>query len=70
MEYDASRVALYRQHAAECARLAQNVPEPGLREAYVDLQLGWLRLADELEQEAQRSAAGEEADQPGSAKTA
>jgi hypothetical protein len=48
---DASRAQLYRQHAAECARAAQDTPEPRLKEAYLNLQLGWLRLAAELERE-------------------
>lgn len=58
MDY-ASRAELYRQHAAECARAAQNTPEPGLKEAYLNLQNGWLRLAEELEREEQRRASGE-----------
>ena len=44
-----SRVKLYREQAEACARAARTTPD--LREAYLDLERGWLRLAEQLEQE-------------------
>jgi DNA primase len=56
MDY-ASKLELYRQHAAECSRAAANAPEAHLREAYLDLCKAWLRLSEELKLEEQRQKA-------------
>jgi hypothetical protein len=55
-----AKAKLYRQMAAECARSASAVPEPRLKESYLDLQQRWLQLAEEAEQlEERRRTAGE-----------
>ncbi len=55
-----SKSKLYRQLAAECARGASVMPEPRLKEAYLDLQRRWLQLAEEMDQleERRRASAG------------
>jgi hypothetical protein len=56
----ASRVKLYREQAEVCARAARTTPESGLRDAYLGLERGWLRLAEELEREEERRRASGE----------
>jgi hypothetical protein len=36
----------YRQHAADCLRLAQLVSTPGDRTVLVEMAAAWLRLAE------------------------
>jgi hypothetical protein len=36
----------YRQHAADCLRLAQSVSTPGDRTVLVEMAAAWLRLAE------------------------
>src|SRR4051794_924109 len=50
MDY-VSRVETYRRHAAECTRAAANPPEPGVKEAYLNLATGWLNLAEQRQLE-------------------
>jgi hypothetical protein len=38
---------LYREHAAACARQAKLAPEGRIKEAFLDLEQQWLRLAAE-----------------------
>jgi hypothetical protein len=44
-----SRAEKYRQHAADCARLAQSVSAPQDRAVLMEMAAMWLRLAERAE---------------------
>ena len=41
---------MYRRYAAECTHAAENALSSGLREAYLNLAKGWLRIAAQWEE--------------------
>jgi hypothetical protein len=44
-----SHAAFYREKAAECARQAQQSPDPERRAEYEEMQRAWLRIAEQAE---------------------
>ena len=54
-----SDVALYRQYASDCAKLARSMPEHRAR--LMDMAAAWNALADAAEKRKQDSTASEQA---------
>jgi hypothetical protein len=46
----ATRAQEYREKAAHCFRVAQNMHDPTIRTTRLDLSAAWLTLADEAEE--------------------
>jgi len=53
---DAERLAQYRQEAATCARAALTTAIAEIKQAYLDLEQGWLCLAPKSENSSAVSA--------------
>jgi len=47
--YNASQSSYYRREAAACAAAATSALMPDLRNAYLELELGWLSLTPKAE---------------------
>jgi hypothetical protein len=63
MSHNSDRTAFCRKQAAECASAARATTLPEVREAYLNMEQAWLRLAPDIDN-VQADRGGDEQTQP------